>query len=186
MNSKEAINRLIKGNNLFIESKQEFPNLSDLRREELAAGQRPFAVIISCSDSRVPPEIIFDCGLGDLFVIRNAGNIVDDIVIGSVEYAVSNLGTELVVVLGHSECGAVKAAVEGAEDSEAIKNIVYSIKPAVDVKNPHDAVTNNVKLQANRLKTSGIIIPDLLNQGKINIIGGHYDLKSGKVNMLEI
>ncbi len=186
MNSKNALNKLIEGNSRFVKTKQEFPNVSAERREKLTGGQKPFAVIISCSDSRVPPEVVFDQGLGDLFIIRNAGNVIADEVTGSVEYALAHLGTPLVVILGHSECGAVKATMQGADDSEAIKAIVARINPAIDPDSTDNSIMNNIRIQAEILKKAGSIIPDLLKQGKVEILGGYYSLKTGEVEFFEI
>lgn len=186
MDTKKALNNLMEGNKRFVQSKHEYPNQCLQRRAELEDGQNPFAVIISCSDSRVPPEVVFDQGLGDLFVIRNAGHVVSDEVIGSVEYAVAHLKTSLIVILGHSECGAVKASMRGADDSQAIKTIVSRIKPALDPESTDNSIKNNIKLQADILKQAGSIIPDLLKQGKIEIIGGYYLLNSGWVEFFEL
>ena len=129
---KEALERLMKGNERFVKGRAIQPNGSPEHRRELLAGQEPFAVVLGCSDSRVPPEIIFDCGLGEIFVIRVAGNILDDVVIGSIEYAVEHLGTRLVLVLGHESCGAVGASLEGGEAGGHIDSIVNAIVPAVE------------------------------------------------------
>ena len=108
-----ALAKLIAGNRRYVQHRQQYPDQSLPHRKELVSGQHPFAVILGCADSRVPPELLFDQGLGDLFVIRVAGNLVDDVVLGSIEYAVEHLGTKLIMVLGHEKCGAVSAAVEG-------------------------------------------------------------------------
>ena len=188
MNSKEALNKLIEGNKRFVESNHVFPNLVKERRIELINGQDPFAVIISCSDSRVPSEIVFDRGLGDLFVIRNAGNIVSSSVIGSVEYALSHLNVKLVVILGHDDCGAVKATINNFNKPSFIKNIIENIRPAIDKteNNLYKSIINNVKLQGNKLKTAGNIIPNILEKQEAEIMGGYYCLKTGKINFFEI
>src|SRR3954451_10886779 len=113
LSADQALSRLLAGNERFVAHKERHPDESAGRRRELVSGQHPFAVILGCSDSRVAPELLFDEGLGDLFVIRVAGNIVDDDILASIEYAVEHLGTKLVVVLGHEKCGAVSAAVSG-------------------------------------------------------------------------
>lgn len=127
-----ALSKLREGNYRFSAYKMKHPNINKSRREHLINGQHPFAAIITCSDSRVPPEIIFDQGLGDLFVIRNAGNIIDEHVMGSVEYAVHHLGVNLVIVLGHEYCGAVGAAMKDEQELPAIQSIIDVIRPAVD------------------------------------------------------
>jgi len=186
MHKKRALEKLIEGNKRFVNAQQAFPNLSSDRRQELLEGQNPFAIIIGCSDSRVPPEIIFEQGLGDLFVIRKAGNIIDKNVMGSAEYAAATLDVSLVIILGHEDCGAVKSAMLDNEDSEFIKSIIKNIKPAVDKNSLYNSTVNNIKIQANRLKTTGNIIPNLEKQGKLDVLGGYYSLKTGKVDFFEI
>ncbi|HSA06329.1 MAG TPA: carbonic anhydrase [Candidatus Gastranaerophilales bacterium] len=192
MNAKEALNLLIDGNNRFASSNHFFPNLIEERRLELRSGQNPFAVIISCSDSRVPAEIVFDRGLGDLFVIRNAGNIISSSVIGSVEYAVSYLNVSLILVLGHDDCGAINATLDNASESFFVRGIQEKILPAIEeAKNQngdlvYNSVINNIKNQVNKLKTAGNIIPQMLNNEEIQILGGYYCLKSGKIDFFNI
>lgn len=145
---------------------------------------------MSCSDSRVPPEIIFDQGLGDLFVIRLAGNILDDAALGSLEYAVEHLGVKYIMVLGHERCGAVDAAVKGGEIPGHIGSLVEAIQPAVEkVKNlPGDLLDNavraNVTLVVQQLKSSGPIIEELVKKGALTIAGARYDLDDGEVKIL--
>jgi carbonic anhydrase len=129
--SNALLKKLSDGNTRFVTSHMIHPNISDIRRTEVAQGQKPFAVILTCSDSRVPPEIIFDQGLGDLFVIRTAGEVVDDIAIASIEYAIEHLGVKLIVVMGHQKCGAVDAAVKGGKFTLHIDQLVEEIMPAV-------------------------------------------------------
>lgn len=188
MNAKEALNKLIEGNKRFVELNHVFPNITSKRRMELIDGQNPFAVIISCADSRVPPEIVFDRGLGDLFVIRNAGNLVSSNVIGSVEYAVFCLGVKLVAIIGHDNCGAIKATIDNFDKSVFIKDIIENIKPATNKagNNFYDSVINNVKIQGNKLKTAGNIIPAAIEKQEVEIVGGHYCLKTGKIDFFEI
>jgi len=190
-----AIQRLMEGNKRFVEQKSKHPHEAVDWRSELESGQHPFAVILGCADSRVPPELLFDQGLGDLFVVRVAGNIVDTDVRGSIEYAVDHLGTQLVVVLGHSRCGAVTAALEHATDSpsepEEIVSLLYRIEPAIrglsETMDPearmHEAVKRNVQLAVKRLSET----PDLMRAvkaGKLKIVGGLYDLHTCKVEFL--
>jgi carbonic anhydrase len=156
----------------------------------VANGQRPFAVIVSCSDSRVPPEIIFDQGIGNLFVVRCAGNIVDDAGLGSIEYAAEHLHVSLIVVLGHERCGAVEAAVKGGEAPGHIKSLVEAIRPAVEkVKGrPGDLAENamrgNVKLVVDHLKASKPILEHLVHKGTLSVIGARYDLDDGHVILI--
>jgi len=190
MNPNDSIQELVDGNMRFYGGKANHPNQAEARRYELLAGQHPFAVILTCSDSRVPPEIIFDRGIGDLFVIRTAGNVVDDVAIGSIEYAVEHLHTSLVVVLGHQGCGAVSAAVKGGDVGGHIASIIHRIQPAVAAAKGlvGDTLTNTVDLNVwnvvNKLKASQPILGGLVKNGTIKIIGARYDMDSGKVNLL--
>src|SRR3954447_12993305 len=131
MPSDQALAKLIEGNRRYAQNKEQHPDETMARRKELENEQHPFAVILSCADSRVPPELIFDQGLGDLFVIRVAGNIADGAVLGSIEYAVEHLGTKLILVLGHENCGAVSAAVAGENASGHLSAFVSAIRPSV-------------------------------------------------------
>jgi carbonic anhydrase len=182
--------KLIDGNQRYVEARLSHPDQTPQRRTDLAQGQHPFAVIVSCSDSRVPPEIVFDQGLGDLFVIRLAGEIVDDAALGSIEYAVEHLGTRYVMVLGHERCGAVDATVKGGEAPGHIGSLIKAIQPAVDkVKNqPGDLLDNAVKANAimvvQQLKSSGPILDELVKKGDLTIEGARYDLDDGKVTIL--
>lgn len=180
--------RLMDGNQRYVAQKSTHPNQTAGRRIELAKGQEPFAAVIGCSDSRVPPEIIFDQGLGDLFVIRVAGNILDDVVIGSVEYAIEHLSLQLIVVLGHSKCGAVAAAIEGGQSSDHTISLIEAISPAVEKAKSlsGDVLTNaikaNVEMVVAKLKSSEPILAERVKEGKLEIIGAFYDLGTGKVS----
>jgi carbonic anhydrase len=186
-----ALLRLRDGNARFVEGKATHERQQADRRAEVAKGQSPFAIIVCCSDSRVPPEIVFDQGLGDLFVLRTAGNVVDDIGLGTIEYAVEHLHTRLVVVLGHDRCGAVSAAVTGGEAQGHVQAIVQAIRPAVEeVKGqPGDpianAVTANVKDMVKKICTTGPILPDRIRTGKLTVIGARYDLDDGHVEFFK-
>jgi carbonic anhydrase len=190
----EALKMLMDGNVRFVESKQELKKLGDERRKELAKGQNPIAIILSCSDSRVPPEHIFNQGLGDIFVVRVAGNVADPIELGSVEYAAEHLNVPLVVVLGHKFCGAVKATVAGGKPEGNIDAIVKKINPAVDIarKKAKDkdalldaAIDENAKLTAKTLTEKSDILKHLVHEGKLKIVVGVYNLSTGKVELLE-
>lgn len=186
----QALQKLIEGNKRFFTSRQSHPNQQRERRQELVNGQKPFAVIVGCSDSRIPPEIIFDQGLGDLFVIRVAGNVVDDIALGSIEYAVDHLGTKLIVVLGHSKCGAVTATVQGGEAHGHIGSIVEAIRPAIEIAKglPGDLTDNTIKantrLVADQIQSSGPILSELVHLGKIAVVSAYYNIESGEVHIL--
>lgn len=166
------------------------------RRLEIARGQTPFAVLVSCSDSRVPPELLFGRGLGELFIVRSAGNTVDTAALGSIEYGVAQLGVPLVVVLGHERCGAVEAAVSVVNDNTlfpgSIGRMIEPIVPAVlsGRSNPgdlvHNAVRANVSRTVARLRTaSEPTLLDPLHSGRLRIVGAAYDLDDGSVNFFD-
>ena len=189
MNSQDIIEKLILGNQRFVEGRPEHPNQSPQNREDLIEGQAPSACILSCADSRVPPEIIFDQGLGDLFVLRVEGNIVNDMILGSLEYAVEHLKTPLIVVLGHQKCGAVAATVrlDGKKAPGHIGSLTKVIQPAVNkVKNAsgdavEPAIRENVKLMCETLRNAPGLLSQAAEKGEIRIMGGYYRLETGKV-----
>ena len=215
----EAISRLKEGNGRYTSGNQQHPHESSderkhmatnsyanadmiflgmtaeqaaKRRGELTKSQHPFAAIVSCSDSRVPPEIVFDEGLGDLFVVRVAGNVIDDHSVGSIEYSVDHLAVRLIVVLGHQSCGAVKAAKETiAAKGKApghIQSLVTAIKPAVEatVNGDLDAtIKANVKHVVDALRSSTPILKPQIDSGAVRVIGGYYSLDTGSVTFLE-
>jgi len=162
------------------------------RRAELTKSQHPFAIIVSCSDSRVPPEIVFDQGLGDLFVLRVAGNVINDESLGSIEYAVDHLAVRLIVVLGHQRCGAVKAAKEtiaakGVAPAH-IQSLVAAIKPAVESTLSGDldaTIKANVKDVVDALRSSTPILKGKVDAGDVQVIGGYYSLDTGAVTFLD-
>ena len=188
LDAEEALKKLMDGNRRFVSETYDRGDIGPARRAEISKGQRPFAVIVDCSDSRVVPEFIFDQGLGDLFVIRTAGNIVDDIAIGSVEYAVKHLGVRLVLVLGHDDCGAVKATVAGGKAEGHIDAILQAIRPAVAVamQKPgnllDNAIAQNVDMVINRLQSAQPILAQALQTGDVRIVGGVYHQKDGSVD----
>jgi Carbonic anhydrase len=193
MPANDALKRLQDGNAKFVAASLTGLNGQQLlaRRAELTKDQKPFAVIVSCSDSRVPPELVFDAGLGDVFVVRTAGEVVDPVAIGSIEYAVAHLGTNLIVVLGHEKCGAVAAAVSQAKESGNIPDVLKAIEPAVEETKgkPGDPVDNAVRANAvdiaRRLETTGPIIPSRVKAGTLKIVAARYDLDSGKVELFQ-
>jgi carbonic anhydrase len=186
----QALAKLMEGNKRYLSSHSQRPHQSAGRRHELEKDQHPFACILSCSDSRVPPEIVFDEGLGDLFVVRVAGHIVDNAVTGSIEYAVEHLGSKLVLVLGHERCGAVQATLGGGEPGTHIQSLVEAISPAVvEAKKKSgeplaNAVRANVQLVVQQLRQSGPILAEQLRSHKIKIVGAVYELDSGSVLLL--
>src|SRR5579871_7005112 len=202
VSAREALDMLREGNGRFVADVRSNVNLpSRARRVELAAGQAPFATILGCSDSRVPVEIVFDQGLGDLFVIRVAGNIVAPSQIGSVEFAAEQFGTRLVVVLGHSNCGAVQATLEQLKrprenQSRNLRSIVDLVRPAVEGliargvgSDPqalvNEAVRANIKASVDRLRHGSEIIEHLIQNDGLLVVGAEYSLATGVVEFLE-
>jgi carbonic anhydrase len=195
---EQALKKLMEGNQRYVKGpKSDHARRTGERRTEVSVGQNPFAVILACADSRVAPEIIFDQGIGDIFVVRVAGNIVNPTnygILGSIEFGVVALGAPLIMVLGHSKCGAVAGAIEalekGTEFPGSINNIVNTIKPAVEaVKGQpgdllHNSILSNVKMGVNKLNGSVPVIADMVKQGKVKIVGAIYDLKTGEVKIV--
>jgi carbonic anhydrase len=188
-----ALGRLLDGNRRFVAGNSKQPTGPALvqRRYALAKGQKPFAVIVGCSDSRVPPELVFDVTLGDIFVVRTAGEVVDAVALGSIEYAIEHLGTRLIVVLGHQRCGAVSAAVSGATETGDIPDVLKAILPAIEETkgqsgDPIDnAVRANVRDIAKRLQSTGPIIPSRVQTGEVKIVAAYYSLDTGQVELLK-
>lgn len=191
MSSAESMKLLVEGNHRYTSGAFQHPNQQAERRTEVAKGQKPFAIVLTCADSRVPPEIVFDQGLGDLFVIRVAGNIIDDAILGSIEYAAEHLGTPLLVVMGHERCGAVSAAIGSGEVEGHIGSLVRAIKPAVvKAKSmPGDIVENSVKMNVamvvEKLQHNKPVLSHLVEQGKFKVVGAYYDLDDGSVSFLD-
>lgn len=182
----DSVRILKDGNARFVSGKPLHPNQSDARRKELVKGQHPFATIVSCSDSRVPPELLFDQGLGDLFVVRTAGEVVQSVELGSIEYAAEHLHTPLVVVMGHKKCGAVDAAVKEGEMPDNIKAIASLIAPAVKTAKTMngDLVDNAVRVNISNMAKiieGSPVIKNLIEEKKIIIITAYYDLDNGTV-----
>lgn len=183
-----ALGELVEGNRRFVTGRFEHARQDKERRDEIAKAQHPFAVVVGCSDSRVPPELVFDQGLGDLFVVRLAGNVVDDAALGSIEYAVEHLGASLVIVLGHERCGAVQAALEGAALPGHIGALGAALSPAIAqargqaTDDPLDvAVRANVLRVVRQLRESEPILAHALRSGEVEILGARYDLDHGEV-----
>lgn len=197
-----ALKLLQEGNERFVKGLRSVETMNTLtKRDKLTGGQKPFAIILGCSDSRVPAEIVFDQGLGDLFVIRVAGNIVAPSQIGSVEFAASRFNTRLVVVLGHSKCGAISATVDelkrpNAEQSQNIKSIVDRIRPSVesfketelwndDAALIEQSMRANVRASANQLRHSSSMLENLSENDGLLIVGAEYSLETGEVFFFE-
>ncbi len=186
----EALKKLMEGNKRFMGGKTTAPNRSIARLREVAKGQKPYAAFLGCADSRVPVEILFDQGFGDLFVCRVAGGTATAEETGSLEYGAAVLGAKVLMVLGHESCGAVKAELESQEVPGSIAAVLDQVKPAVamikdkEAKGALDeAIANNVKLQVAKLKESPVL-SSLVKEGKLKIVGAVYDLDEGKVKML--
>jgi len=196
-NADEALEALMEGNKRFVSSQKKGPRRAAKCRVEAAAGQNPFVAILACADSRVAPEFIFDQGIGDLFVVRVAGNIVNPTnygVQGSLEFGVVVLGAPLIMVLSHSSCGAVAGAIEALQkDTQfpgSINDIVQTVKPAVEIAKKekgdllHNSTIANVQLGVEKLKTSDPVISDMVKKGKVKVVGANYDLKTGEVKLV--
>jgi carbonic anhydrase len=202
ISAREALDRLLEGNRRFASDTADRAKLlTHSRRAELAKQQQPFAIVLGCSDSRVPAEIVFDQGLGDLFVIRVAGNIVAPSQVGSVEFAASRFGTRLVVVLGHSQCGAILATLEelqqpATHQSRNLRSIVDRVRPAVEgllrTELRHDldalvrhAVRTNVSVSANHLRHGSEVLEQLIRNDGLLVVGAEYSLETGLVDVFD-
>lgn len=181
--------KLVDGNLRFVSGQVEHPRQDMARIEETAKGQHPFAIVVSCSDSRVPPEVLFDQGIGDLFVVRTAGEVVTEVELGSIEYAVEHLGATYLVVLGHKKCGAVDATLKGGDLPPNIEAIAAQIRPAVEASRffKGDALDNAVRENAKTVlaKIKGTpALAEALHAGKLNLKAAYYDIDTGKVAAL--
>lgn len=187
----EALSRLKTGNAAFVSTPGEALPIDAEQRRALAAGQAPFATVLSCADSRVPPEIIFHTGLGELFVVRSAGHVTDRSVLASLEYAAEHLNVPLVVVMGHESCGAVKAAIETPASTSLGPNLDYllkAIRPAVaatasapDAVRIREAILKNVEDTVNDLMDESAILRHAAESGAMGLVGAYYELSSGRV-----
>ncbi|MDR2939861.1 MAG: carbonic anhydrase [Clostridiales bacterium] len=179
--AQTALQFLKEGNQRFVNNQAMSRDSNTEDRGMLSDGQSPFAVVVTCSDSRVPPELYFDQKLGDIFVIRNAGNIADDTALGSIEYAVEHLHTPLVVVVGHSSCGAVTGAFEGGEFPENLQGIIDTIDTSIAGSSDlNDAILDNINGVAAQIKNDEII-----HEMGAEVVEAHYNLESGEVEWLE-
>jgi len=192
LSAKEAIQKLKEGNERFVENHAQHPDESLERKKEMLKGQHPFVVILSCSDSRVPPELIFDQGLGDIFEIRNAGNVLNEHVIGSIEYAVMHCGVKLIVIMGHQDCGAIAATLSGVSETKYIQALEDSIKPAVEnckckglEVNSDNVVKAHVMQDIDELLSQDDELVKYMKKHKVKIVPAYYHLDSGKVDFLK-
>ncbi len=190
---QEALDLLLAGNHRWVSGNVSRPHQSSDRRQALAEGQAPYATIFSCTDSRVPPELVFDSGLGDLFVVRTAGSTVDELVLGSIEYALRALATPLIVVLGHSSCGAVQATIAALQSGDPapghIASIVEGLEPAYEVaaQQPGDLPDSMMRAQTTltvELLRNDRPLREQIEAGTLMVVGGRYDLASGQVDII--
>lgn len=193
LSAKDAIQKLKDGNKRFVKVKSQHPDESKERRNEMLKGQHPFVVILSCSDSRVPPELIFDQGLGDIFEIRNAGNVLNEHVIGSIEYAVMHCGVKLIVIMGHQDCGAIAATLSGVSETKYIKALEDSIKPAIDdckeqglEINSDNVVKAHVMQDIEELMAQDTELVKYMKEHDVKIVPAYYHLDSGKVDFMKL
>lgn len=188
MNIQQIEERLQEGNARFMADRLAGELADQPRREALVKGQDPWAIVLSCADSRVVPELAFDTGLGELFTLRVAGNVANTSTIASIEYAVAHLGTQVIVVMGHQNCGAVTAAAAGGNNGYNLNHLLAHITPAVaaatDIKDINGIVKSNAQLNAQDLVDRSDIIRRAVNAGKLKIVSAYYHLDNGKVEFL--
>ena len=188
MTTEDVISRLKSGNSNFVSDKLDGKLNDSSRRDSLTGGQEPFAIVLSCADSRVVPELAFDTGLGELFVVRVAGNIANSSSIGSMEYAVAHCGTKVIVVLGHQSCGAVTAAVGGGDNGYNLNHLLSHITPAISAAGEGASITDvikkNAQMTAQELLHRSAIIRDGVENKGVKIVPAYYNLDSGKVDFL--
>jgi carbonic anhydrase len=188
--STQAVEMLLEGNRRFVRGDSTMGINLVHRRAEVTTGQHPFSVVVCCSDSRVPPEIVFDQTIGNIFVVRSAGHCLGPMMLGSIEYAVEHLGVPFVMILGHTRCGAIEAAVKGGQPHGHLADIVEALAPAVAAARPMpgDTVTNaareNVELCLRRLCSPESHIYKQICEGRLRVAGAIYDLQSGAVSIL--
>lgn len=188
MNIQEVIDRLKAGNERFVADKLDGKLQNSSRREDLTGGQQPYAIILSCADSRVVPELAFDTGLGEIFVVRVAGNIANTSSIASIEYAVAHIGSPVIVVMGHESCGAVTAALSGGDNGYSLNHLLAHVAPALaatgEGASVNDVVRKNAELTAQDLQDRSPIIRGAVEAGKLKILPAYYHLGSGEVEFL--
>lgn len=184
MTPEQAIKRLMEGNKRYVNDQLEHPNRNQIRREAVTANQKPFAIILGCSDSRVSPEIVFDQGIGDLFVVRVAGNVVGSIELDSIDYAALYLDSVLILVMGHENCGAIQAVLNhNTKEISAIAEKIELNIAGIEIGQPNavkNAVTANVRAAVKSLRESPVL-SRLIKEKKIEVIGGYYNLSTGEV-----
>ncbi len=188
MTIQETLQRLKDGNARFVADKLDGKLQDSVRRTDLVGGQQPHTIVLSCADSRVVPELAFDAGLGELFVLRVAGNVANTSTIASIEYAVAHCGSKLIVVLGHQSCGAVTAAVAGGDNGYNLNHLLSHITPAIAASEEgasvNDVVKTNASMTVEDLKNRSAIIGGAVAKGDVQIVSAYYNLDSGKVDFL--
>lgn len=188
MTQEEVIKRLEDGNTRFVNDALENSLNDQKRRADLVGGQKPYAIVLSCADSRVVPELAFDTGLGEIFTVRVAGNVANPSSIASIEYAVANLGTNTIIVMGHESCGAVTAAVNGGNNGYNLNHLLAHISPAISAVGSDasidDVVKKNAQLTAEDLKQRSPIIMEAVESSAVQIIPAYYHLEDGKVSWI--
>ena len=188
MTNQEVIQRLKAGNARFVADSLDGKLQNSSRRNDLVGGQAPYAIVLSCADSRVVPELAFDSGLGELFTVRVAGNVANSSSIGSIEYAVAHCGTKVIVVMGHESCGAVTAAVAGGDNGYNINHLLSHITPAIAASEEGatitDIVKKNAEMTVEELKNRSAIIKNAVDSGDVEIVAAYYNLDGGKVDFL--
>ena len=188
MTIEDIKHRLTSGNERFVADSLDGKLQNSSRRQQLTSGQEPFAIVLSCADSRVVPELIFDTGMGELFVVRVAGNVANSSSIASIEYAVAHCGSQVIVVLGHESCGAVSAAIAGGDNGEHINHLVSFITPALGTVSADaslkDKVISNAKLSSKDLLDKSPIIRKAVEEGSVEIVTAYYSIASGAVEII--
>ena len=188
MTAQESLERLKEGNARFVADRLDGKLQNSKRRESLTGGQQPYAIILGCADSRVVPELAFDTGLGELFVVRVAGNVANTSSIASIEYAVAHLGSKLIVVLGHESCGAVTAAIDGGDNGYNLNHLLAHVQPAISASGKgavvNEVVKINAGLTAGELLQRSSILKKAVDDGDVKVVYAYYNLGSGKVDFL--
>ncbi len=188
MEIDEVIHRLVAGNRRFVSDTTDVIRQHSKRRAELDKGQTPYAIVLGCSDSRVVPEYIFDVGLGDIFTVRVAGNVASPVSVASIEFAVSQFKSRVLIVMGHENCGAVTAAMDGSEAGYNLNHLLSFIKPAMAAVNSQDIgdiIKDNARHSARELAENSTVVAQAVKEGKLKIIPAYYQIVSGKVEFLD-
>lgn len=188
MNWNEALDRLKEGNTRFVQDKLDGKLQDSVRKNALTSGQSPFAIVLSCADSRVVPELAFDTGLGEIFVVRVAGNVANPSSIASIEYAVAHLGTKLIVVMGHESCGAVAAAISGGDNGTNLNHLLGFIAPVIQQNKGAETpviIQKNAENTQNKLVENSDIISGAVANSGVKIVSAYYNLTDGKVDFAD-